>query len=372
MKSFKSFCKNKEILVLDIGSHSVKAVVGKYDKNKVSVHNAFCVSIPQDCYADGKIINLLEVKEALKKALEINKVKAKSTISSIESTCIITREILLPAVKEEDLKGMIYYEVGQYLPIELDKYVIQHKIIEEFMEENVKKYSILVAALPREIAFSHFELLEFLDLSPVALELHSNAITKLLDVNAVINDIEAIRDKSIAVIDLGHKHINVIIIENGVYRFSRIINLGAGDMDMIIANYLNIDLKEVEIQKYAMKNLTSSLEEVVVSNEGISLNKSELSFDIFHDVIKSNLDNWIDEINRIFKYYTSRSSRNKIDSIFIYGGSTALNAIDQYMTDAFNIPTFRIDRINHVEFLENSTMDDLSIYLNAISSLIRK
>ncbi|AOY77049.1 type IV pilus assembly protein PilM [Clostridium formicaceticum] len=371
LKSFKSFSKNKDVLVLDLGSHSVKVIIGKYEKSKVIVSNAFTVPIPLDCYRDGKIVNMLEVKEVLKKALEENHVKTKATICTIESSFVITREILLPVVQEEELKEMIQYEVGQYLPIELDKYVIQHKMMEEVTEENISKYRILVVALPVEIAWSHFELLEFLDLSPVALDLHANAICKIFNADAAINDTETIESKTIAVIDLGYSHINVIIIENGIYKFNRMIDLGAGDMDTVIANYLNLDLKEVEEQKLALKSVFAGMEEAAVSNEPISLEKSS-ALEMTLDVIKSTLDNWIDEINRVFKYYTSRSAGNRIDGIFIYGGNTGFKGLDQYMTHTFGIPTAKVNGIKNVEMLHQPTVDDLPIYLNAIAALIRK
>ncbi|AKL95278.1 type IV pilus assembly protein PilM [Clostridium aceticum] len=371
MKRFKSFGKNKEVLALDIGSHSVKAVVGKYEKNKIIIYNAFTIPIPFECYDDGKIINMLELKEALKKALEENQIKTKETICTIESTFVITRELLLPVVQEEELKEMVHYEVEQYLPIELDKYVIQHKIIEELTEENVNKYRILVAALPIEIAWDHFELLEFLDLSPVALDLHSNAICKLLDADIMINNTETIENKTIALIDLGHSHINVMIIENGVYKFNRLMDLGSGSMDMIIANYLNIDLDEVQKQKAAIKNISAGMEEAAVSNEPVPLEKS-IATDTVLDVVKSSLDNWVDEINRVFKYYTSRSAGNRINSIFIYGGNTGFKGLDQYMTKVFGITTVKVKEISSIEVLDQSTADALSMYLNAIASLIRK
>lgn len=72
MRNFKLFSNNsnKETLVLDMGSHSIKAVVGKYENNKISIVNTFTIPILADTYIDGKINDMLEVKERIKKALQ--------------------------------------------------------------------------------------------------------------------------------------------------------------------------------------------------------------------------------------------------------------------------------------------------------------
>lgn len=374
MRNFKLFSNNsnKETLVLDMGSHSIKAVVGKYENNKISIVNTFTIPILADTYIDGKINDMLEVKERIKKALQENNVKTKATICTIENSFVISREIVLPAIQKEDLKEMIYYEIGQYVPIELGKYVVQYKILEEFMEGDIDKIRILVAALPEEIALSHFELLEFLDLSPIALDLHSNGICKLLTSGFVINNMDNFPTKTIAVLDLGHNHINVIIIENGIYRFSRIIDLGAKNIDMIIANYLDINLEDIEKYKYAMKDVLLSKDEIAISNEIMGYEVQSLIPNIILDALRSNVENWIEEISHVFKYYTSRSATNNIDTILIYGGTAAFNGLEEYMTNSFNIPTFRVEDISNVEFLNSSAVNELITYLNAIASLIRR
>lgn len=373
---------------MDIGNYSIKLVTGKFADSKVSIDKAVTILTPQDCFEDGKIINMLELKEVLKRALEENKIDIKSTISSIESTQILTREIVLPSVSPEDMKEMINYEIGEYLPIELDKYVVQFKVIEEFIEEDVTKQKILVAAVPAEIALNHFELIDFLGLNPVALDIHSNVISKLFHKDTLINNKVAIYDKTVAVLDIGHSHINVIIIDRGEYKFNRIISTGATEIDTIIASYLNINLAEAREMKHEITGLGIAFqEEVAVAEDAISLYKSaDLSDDrlgdfsyedsgmnsMTVDAIRSTMNTWVDEINKVFKYYTSRFSENTIDNIYLYGGSAQLDQIASHMDSLLNIPTDTIYELNGIEILDHSVAGQLPIYLNAIGAIIRR
>lgn len=375
LKIFKSLSKCKELLVLDIGSHSIKVVVGKYEKNKIFIYNAFRIPIPSTWYIDGKIINTLEIKEVLKTALNDYDIKTKFVVCTIESTFTITREIIVPAVKKEELNEMIRYEIEEYMPIELDKYVIQHRIIQELVEDKVKKYKILVAALPTEIVLGCFELINLLDLNPVALDLHFNGICKLLDSDVIINSMDDIKTKTIAIVDLGHTQINVIIAENGIYKFSRIIDMGVEESDVSIANYLNIDFINSDLNDYIVSSILNTKDKAAASSELQSLKKGKNIFfnsEEFFNAIKPNIENRINEINKVFKYYTNRSSNNRIHAILIHGEVTTINGLDKHMTEAFNIPTYKIDKMSNLELKNNDLMMDLALYLNGIGSLIRR
>jgi len=355
---------NKKILVIDIGSHSTKGIVGKYENNKISILNNFKISTPPNIYMDGKINDLLEIKECLKRALQENEINIKSTICTIESSFVISREITLPLINKSDLEDMIYFEIAQYMPIELEKYVIQYKFLENFIEDEIEKIRILAVALPREIASDIFELLEFLDLTPIALDLHSNGINKLINSSFHINNMN--NKDTIAILDLGHSHINVIIVEEGIYKFSRIIDLNEIDLNIISSNHLGLGLDNLQ-------NISSVLDEIASANDledkSIYNNLSEINI---HN-IKFNIDTWIEQINHVFKYYTSRNPTNVINNIFIYGGRANIKGLEEYMSNAFNIPTFKIKNIDNIDFINSQINEkDIVDYVNAIAALIRK
>lgn len=379
LRGLKFLSKSTEYLSMDIGSHSIKLVTGKIDKNKININHTTTISMPENAYEDGKINNMLEVKEAIKRALNEHKIQTKSVICTIESTFILTREIILPAVTPEEMKEMIGYEIGEYLPIELEKYVIQYKVIEEFIEGDVKKIKLLVAALPTEIAQSYFELIEFLGLEPIALDIHSNAISKLFHPSAIINQRDRIHDKTIALLDLGHRHINVVILQKGAYKFHRIIPVGAVEIDTVSASYFNLDPKEAQLKKYELDDMNASGEDVAAgldrihSNRSYDLSEKNSGSNIFVlDAVRSTVDAWIDEINKVFKYYTSRSAHNSIDVVYLYGGSAQFQDIAAYISGFLNIPTYIVNQIDAVAFIEPLASEQLSAYLNAIGALIRK
>jgi len=374
---------NKDILSIDIGSHSIKLLVGKNDKGNISISKAVTIETPTDSYYDGEIINMLSIKEVIKEALHNNKIRAAKTVCTLESSSVIAREIDMPSVKPEQMKSMLEFEIEQYLPIEIDEYIIQYKMLEEFKFEGIDKTRVLVTALPKKIAGDYYSLVESLGLSPVSLDLHSNVVDKVFGENLNVNNLADFSNKTIAVIDLGHSQINIIMIEKGIFKFNRLLKMGGRDIDTNICNFLDFNLEEAGLKKKSVKDISAgmqhltaaSAEDTVAETSSTYLEKEfeDFSFDSrLINIIKTSIDKWVTEIEKVFKYYTTRNTGNVVDEIYIYGGNCELGGIEQYLESALNIPTYKINTMGSLTREKEGTNINIACYVNNIGALIRR
>ena len=324
--------KDVKCLSIDIGSSYIKFAVGQKMGRRLKVDKTFKARLPAGVYENGHMHNIQEMKSIIQGALNANSVKLKDVICTLESTDAIKRELVVPAVAPEDLSEMVSYEIGQYLPIDINSYVLQYKIVREFEEENVKKYELLVAALPKEIVHNIYSMLIEMGLDPYALDIHSNAVDKIAAEYELFNE-ASIKENTVAFLDLGHENINVIIVEKGQYKFNRLIKNGTRDFEQLTTEF---EFKTID----------------------------EISEHL--DVV----DRWIEEIDKVFKYYTSRSVDNTIDKIFIYGGISVMEGLDTYIHERLNIPVELIKFIDNVEIVAGNEYT-LAQSLNAISAIIR-
>ena len=355
----RTYTKSGQVLAMDIGTYNTKLVVGSLDKDGITIDHTVTISTPPEAYEDGSFKNMDKLKDAIEGMLLKGHIKTKPTICTLESTSIITREITLPAVKANELKEMLEFEIQQYLPVELDQYIIQYKILEEYQDGEGKKNNILVAALPKGIADGYLLLLDNLHLKPYALDIHSNTADKLFSGSCKVNNGDSLEAKTIAVIDLGHKQSNVSIISKGQFKFNRLLTMGGRDIDLNISNYLDLSIEEAEMRKRAVKNIMNVDEDLTSETRIISL-------------MKSSIDHWIEECERIFKYYMTRTTGNDIDGIYLYGGSSNIRGLDKYLEEAFNIPTCRIDQVSKINSDKIRDIEDFSSYINAIGAIIRR
>lgn len=347
----------KPVISMDIGTYDTKIVVGKQQKKNIVVEDAYRIPTPSGACEDGYLNN----KEALKKSigdfLAKQKIKEKKVICTIQSMDTITREIILPFVKSsEELGSMVRLEVEQYLPILLEDYVVEHKVLEEFVEEGVKKLRIFVAILPKKIVEEYLQLIYDLNLKPMALDIHNNAVSKVFDEAVKINEENDSLDKTVVTIDMGYANMNVSILDRGVLRFNRIIPQGGKDIDINVANAFNLSVEDAERKKIQHGNLKLSLGETSPTA-------------MLNELIKATVNNWLQEIQRIFQYYTSRSNLYRIDEIYLYGGSSKIPYLPEYMTEALQLPTVLLENISNIKCPEEMI---LSEYFNAAAAMMRK
>lgn len=348
---------SNQALSIDIGSYCTKFVVGKQKQGKVIIEQAFSVPTPLESYKDGKISNVQSLFKNLSQALQNQKVKVKSVMCTIESTAIIYRELFLPISKPKVLNQMLKIEVQQNLPIELEQYIIQGRILEKIQEESTFKYRVLVAAVPKNIVKSYIQLLELLSLKPIAIDLHSNGISKLVKNSNTINDQVMIQNKTIAIIDIGYSMMNVVILENGIFRFNRLLPIGSQEIDMNIANSFNLTLEEAEKKKMDLQQYKEK-------------EKMPNSLDWLQKSMEITLEYWAKEIEKVFRYYTSRSFTHVIDAIYLHGGSASMETVLSYFQVFFNLPVERMQKMDCIQWGNSS--QELYQYINAVATLLRK
>ena len=95
--------------------------------------------------------------------------------------------------------------------------------------------------------------------------------------------------------------------------------------------------------------------------------------DILNVSVEESISEILGELERILQFYNNQSSGSKIESIIIFGGTSNIEGIDQYMEKKLNIPTKRLGRLKNIEFTTRRQNNDENIgkYLNALGSIIR-
>lgn len=373
----------RNIFSLDIGSQNTKIVIGKHQKNKLYIDRAIIVDTPLHCIEDGNIVDKLRLSQEIKNTLGINSIKTRDATCTTNSTTIINREITIPKAEDSELETMVNFEIQQYLPIIMEDYLIQYKVLETIQDDNfensLNKLKVLVVVYPKHMAEGYFETLKAADLKPSVLDVNFNSINKLLKNDIEINGEKHTINKqltpidisghsigpinkdsineTVAFIDMGAENLSVNIYSNGQMNFSRMTTSGGNIIDKNIAREYDTTLEDAEKMK---KQYCDLLEE-----------NNFKKMEQLNGIIKEDVNNWIEEINRILQFYKNKQVGNKVDKIFIHGGSSRLKGIEAYMSRALNVPVVRVKSMSNIILGKDVDKEQLDLYLNAIGAIIR-
>ena len=353
-KKPKKLEKARLVLSIDMGSNSIKAVEGKLQKGVINVTKLAEVLLPEGAIADGKILNFELVVNALERLIKENSIKARDVIITTNSSSIINRDILIPSVQEEEMDTVVRYEIQQYLPINLDDYIVQFVVLDEIVDDEGVKLKVNVTAFPERVALSYYNLINALDLDPYALDVSYNAINKLANLGEYTQKDGGLIGGPVAFVDMGAASINVSIFKNNKLDFTRMIKMGGDNILYALSERLNMSIKSTEFIKFKDIDLLSEDEENTKNK-----------------VVQGVVNELLEELERIIQFYNNRAS-SKIDKIYIYGGISNLRNINLFLEEKLNTRIQRIEDIKNVNLGNNVLMNrDLSLYLNAIGAIIR-
>lgn len=339
--------KAGKYLCLDLGSYSVKGTVGVVDPSGLKVESAFEAVLPEGFYENGRIRDRAEFKNILSTALSQNSIKVKDVVVTIDTSELIKREIVFPDVEGVDLEEAIVYEIGDHLPIDVNNYILQPRVMDHFSEDGQKKQRVLVAALPKDLVETLFFSLQEAGLRPIALDIHSNAIEKIFNERYMPTLYR--EDKTFVFADLGYKTTNIVIIEGQDYRFNRILRFGGSFLD------------SSSRERISRESVVEILESM-----GRSAGQNPQS-----DMLLSQVSAWADDIEKVINYYQSRAANQPVEKILIYGGCSRFRDIDLFFEKRLGIPVVIVERLDRVDF-PVAQQGELFKYVNALSALIRR
>lgn len=357
----------KKYLAIDVGNSKTKIVHGGIEKDKIVVDNYFITDTPTGIIDDGKIKNLNGLVDFLKDSIKKSKIKDKNLVLSITGTGVIIRDIQLPKSTNEELEKMLEFEAQQYFPVELDNYIMDFKVLEELESVEGVLNRVLLVAVPKIQVDEYMKVHKKLKKEIAAIDIPADNISKVFFNENYIQKEHGNKDlpNEFAVLDLGAKTTGVYIFSSGNLKFSRILLSGSSDIDQLIAGQLSVDLKEGEEFKIRLGALIADDEFINPNSDGA----------IISNIIKPHINNILNDINRFIDFYNSRSTKNKLDKIYLCGGGSKLKGLDSYFKAYFNIPVEVMDckkfAVYNGKLVDRDFDKDFIFLVNAIGCIVR-
>ena len=324
---------NSKVLTIDITNESITIVeVTPSNKKQSTIHNAIIFETPEDAYEDGVIRDKERIAEAIKSQLSANGFTNKNAIFVLTSTKIVNREVLVPFVKENKIKGIINANSSEYFPVNIEDYVVSHSVLETVTdEENNKQLRVLAVAAPENMVRSYYDLAALAGLKVVALDYIGNAMLQLIKTQTT----EAM---TTMVIQLGSESTVLNIVKGDTLLLQRTVPYGT-----------NVVVNEV----MDAKGVDATTAMTLLQNERL------LTVDFDDNAITGAFRYLINNIGRVMDFFTSKNPDKPIDDVFLTGDGALIKGIDGLFKVQLNVSTRVMDTLYNIKF---DPKIDLKIY----------
>ena len=341
------------ILSMDIGSYRIKIVEGKHTKRGIEIISFFSINTPEGVLEDGIIPDKDLLHYVLREEFIKRKMRTRNVHLTINSSKIITREIVIPKMNYDDIDKLIKYQIQDYVPINPDNYTTQFKIVDHCFVDDMEKLKILIISIPNSMVNGYYELIASLNLNLIVLEYQPSSISKLLSYNNVVNNIYPLHKFTAASVDIGYDNTKISVIDNGRILFTNIVEVGSKFIDENLILSIDYNKKHIEKIKKDIANISYPYGGEFIDNK------------IF-DSLKRSMLNLIEKIGVVFNHYLARNNNKRINLVILSGGISSINGLDNLFTNILRIPTITMKSFDRVNF-----KGPIANYANAIGSIIK-
>ncbi len=291
----------KNVLGLDLGSHSLKAV--ELRQALRTVESVQLRTLPRtDADAD--------TSEQVRQFVEMNGFATDHVVVALPGGTLSTRRLQFPFGERRKLQQAVPYAVEEELPFDLDDVVIDWTVT----AGDRSQASVLVAIAPRAEVSALLETLDEAGCAPSTLEAEGLVLGNL----PAIFDLPGRR----LLADLGHTKTTLCLLVDEQAVATRTIPVGGRDLTQALAGDRGLSLADAERAK---------CEEGIFGPDGIVPPQTA-----------KVLDRLVREILRTLGAVEETLGGAPLDGLTIFGGTALLGHLDTHLSAETGIPTERL------------------------------
>jgi len=122
--------KSRQLVGLDIGSSSIKAVELKSTKSGYALVSFGMETLAPDTVVDGAIMDAPQVANAISKIFDAQRIKTKNVATSVSGHSVIVKRVPLPLMTEDELYDRIPSEASQHIPFDIADVNLSYQLLE--------------------------------------------------------------------------------------------------------------------------------------------------------------------------------------------------------------------------------------------------
>jgi len=303
---FKSlFPASKELVGLDIGSHSLKLVEIMETPKKGYVLNRFSrIPLVKGVVVDGVPVEQQELAQKIKEVFKQSKCKKKGIVTSLSGHSVIVKKVTFPAMEENELRDLIKDEVGKYLPFENTEEVsFDFQILGE-NDFNPSQMDVILVAAKNDIVAAYTDAIKEAGFNAVIMDVDSFALETMYEENYEFEESDMV-----VLVNIGASITNINVARGGTSVFTRDFTLAGNSITEAVQQKLGVDFDEAERLKI----------------EGMSGSESEQQE--FNSNLLAYSDPICTEIERSVDYFRSTYGGEYIKHVLLSGGSALIPGI---------------------------------------------
>jgi type IV pilus assembly protein PilM len=333
------------VIGLDIGTLAVRAAELTLGRGAPSLQRFGQVALPPGAVMGGEIVDAATVSAAIRRLWREAGFAGRHVVLGVGNQRVVVRQADLPDLPDDELRSAIRFQAAELIPIPIDEAVFDVTVLSRSAAGGTEgsvdggtesSARVLLAAAHREMVDTLVGAVRDAGLEPTMVDLVPFALIRsLAELESPIapptgdpTRPDGYRRPGEAIVGVGAGVTNVVVHEDGVPQFVRILTLGGNDLSRAVADELGLDPDVAEDLKRRASTANGA-----ATNGGDEERAAR--------VLSNRLAPFLDELRGSLDYYIAQEGTAGLRRVVLTGGGCQVPGLAERLSALLGVPVVR-------------------------------
>jgi type IV pilus assembly protein PilM len=303
----------KNLVGVDIGSSSVKAVELQGKPGNLQLVSLGYENLQSDSIVDGQIMELNDVSNVISNIFREHQIKTDRIAAGVSGHSVIVKNIVVPQMTEEELEESIEWHAEEHIPFDITDVSLDYQIVGSSQDA----LHVLMAACKRDKIANVKQAIQLAGKQPAVIDVDAFALQNCYEVNY-----QPMPGQIVALLNIGAATMNINILNGMKSVFTRDVSVGGNQYTSLLQRELGLSHEQAESVKRGLP-LPEGTEERAIQ-----------------PILETVSDILALEIQKTMDFYraTAEEGEGMVQKIYISGGGSKLPGLSEYLSRRFEVP----------------------------------
>lgn len=341
----------KKVISIETGIQWTKVALVDYRKKNPPVHEAFAFRTPEHAVEDGYIRDKDSLARALKEELVRRQILEKDVVFTLSSSKVVTREVMIPYVKDNKIKGIIDAQSRDYFPMDISGYTISYSKMDVVEDDGKKQLKLLLVAIPDNLLGNYVSFAQLAGLKAETFDYIGNGCIQLMCDSFVDNAM---------IIQLEEQATVISILENKKLAFQRVTPYGYGATISAVVDHpiLGIDDEEKAFDFLLEHNVIFNKPSMPDNGDPAQQAIDQAQADEAYEDLAESLRYHLRIANTALDYYQNQVKKEFVGNVYLVGDGSRFAGIHKLFAQELPLPLQKIDFAKIIDLRNQNGVND--------------
>lgn len=321
---FKKGFGKKNLVGVDIGSSSVKAVELQGKTGNLQLVSLGYENLQADSIVDGQIMELNDVSNVISNIFREHQIKTDRIAAGVSGHSVIVKNIVVPQMSADELEESIEWHAEEHIPFDIADVSLDYQVTGSTPDA----LQVLMAACKRDKVANLKQAIQLAGKQPAVIDVDAFALQNCYEVNY-----QPMAGQVVALLNIGASTMNINILNGNKSVFTRDVSVGGSQYTSLLQKELDLTREQAEAVKRGMP-----------PPEGKDVQGIGPILETVSDILAL-------EISKTMDFYraTAEDGDGSVKKILISGGGSKLTGLPEYLANRFEIPVEVLDPFRQIK-----------------------